>query len=114
MAQRQHPHIHPNHGGYSSYIDIDPLYLGRKGVQGFDLTKENSRLRYTPITVSQEELVYHKNINYEERGITFPRFLDQMFDSPFYSEYFGGYPAPAPYRVKFIENPKSKVKVFIG
>ncbi|EER15473.1 hypothetical protein Pmar_PMAR017384, partial [Perkinsus marinus ATCC 50983] len=84
------------------------------GVQGFDLTKENSRLRYTPITICQEELVYHKNINYEERGIRFPRFIEQMFDNPFYGEYFGGYPAPAPFKVKFIENPKSKVKVFIG
>ncbi|KAF4721625.1 Chitin synthase, class 2 [Perkinsus olseni] len=114
MANRPHPHIHPSHGGYSSYINIDPLYLGRMQIQGFDLNRDDNQLRYTPITVSQEELVYHKNINYAERGLKFPRFLDQMFDSDFYTEYFEGMPPPAPFKLKFIEDPNAKIKVFIG
>lgn len=87
MASRSHPHIHPSHGGFSSYINIDPLYLGRlvrrfktgpiraimvlsfsQQIQGFDLNRDDNQLRYTPITVSQEELVYHKNINYAVNG----------------------------------------------
>lgn len=37
-----------------------------------------------------------------------------MFDSDFYTEYFEGMPPPAPFKLKFIEDPNAKIKVFIG
>ena len=113
MAHKSHPYIHPVSGAYASYIDIDPLYCGRVSVDGFDKTRDDQMLRYTPITVSQEELVYHKNINYEERNLAFPRYIEQMFDNHHYQTMFRGQ-RPSPFTLKFIEDPSSRIRVFIG
>lgn len=113
MTSLPHPFINPTSGAYASYIDIDPMYSGRTVVEGFDKTRSDQMLRYTPITVSQEELVYHQNINYEERTLTFPRFIEQMFDNAHYQGMFRGV-GSAPFKLKFIEDPKSRIKVFIG
>ena len=113
MHSRSHPYISPTSGAYASYIDIDPLYGDRRVVTGFERTMSEQMLRYTPITISQEELMYHKNINYEERKLAFPRFIEQMFDNSEYKEMFHGAQAP-PFRLKFVEDVNSKIKVFIG
>jgi len=113
MHSRSHPYISPTSGAYASYIDIDPLYGGRRAVAGFERTMAEQMLRYTPITISQEELVYHKNINYEERRLAFPRFLEQMFENSTYTSMFQGVSAP-PFRLRFVENPNSVIRVFIG
>jgi chitin synthase len=113
MSARSHPYINPFSGAFASYIDVDPLYSSRNVVDGFETTRSDQMIRYTPITVSQEEIVYHRNINYEERGLQFPRFVEQMFHNSQYQNMFRGAPT-APFRVKFIEDPASKVKVLIG
>ena len=113
MNSKSHPYVHPISGAYASYIDIDPLYCGRLVVDGFDKTRDDQLLRYTPITVSQEELLYHKNINYEERNLNFPRYIEQMFDNAHYKSMFLGQSVP-PFTLKFIEDPNSRIRVFIG
>ena len=113
MHARSHPYIHPASGAFASYVDIDPMYGGRNSVEGFDKSRPEQMLRYTPITISQEELMYHQNINYEERKLAYPRYIEQMFDNAQYEGMFHGTPI-APFRLKFVEDPTSKVKVFIG
>lgn len=113
MRAESHPFISPVSGAFASYIDIDPLYGERRVVPGFERTISEQSLRYTPITISQEELLYHKNINYEERRLEFPRFLEQMFENTAYKTAFQGVSAP-PFRLKFVEQPGAKIKVCIG
>ena len=113
MKEREHPFIHPTSGAFASYIDIDPLYLGRVCVDGFDKSRPDQTLRYTPITISQEELLYHKNINYEERKLKYPRYIEKMFENREYAEILGCSPCQ-PFRLKFIEDPSSRIRVFIG
>ena len=113
MQPKKHPFINPHSGAFASYIDIDPLYLSRKSVDGFDRTRPDQMLRYTPITISQEELIYHKNINYEEHGLRYPRYIEEMFHNEAYNQTFSGSPV-ASFTLKFVEDPNSRVKVFIG
>jgi hypothetical protein len=69
-----HPHCHPKYPAFSSYIDIDPMYLGIERIEGFDkMVTESQDLRYTPVTIRQHELVWHENMQEEYRteiGVT--------------------------------------------
>ena len=113
MHTREHPFINPFSGAFASYIDIDPLYGSRNVVDGFETARDDQMIRYTPITVSQEELMYHKNINYEARGLKFPRYIEEMFQNSHYQRKFQNIPVP-PFHLKFIEDKKSRIKVLIG
>jgi hypothetical protein len=80
-------------------------------VYGFGTARSNQMIRNTPITVSQEEFVYHQNINYEQRNLHFPRYIEQMFHNSHYQKKFQ---VPvAPFRLKFLEDPKPRTKVLI-
>ena len=85
-------------------IEIKP---SSNTIRGF--SQGESALRYTPVTLAQEELLLHKNINYEERGLSFPRFLENMFSNDHYRNK--GIKAEQ-FKVRFVQD--NKVKVIIG
>lgn len=102
------PQCHSSDPSYGAWIDIAGHSVTDHPVKGF----EWGDLRYTPITVQQANLLWHENIDYEEEGIQYPTFLEDMFNSDHYNRFLGG--ETAPFRVRFVETPDRRVNVLIG
>ncbi|KAF4724661.1 Chitin synthase, class 2, partial [Perkinsus olseni] len=87
-----HPFINPYNPNYRSYIDFCPKKrLNRHFV------------RYTPVTIRDEELVRHCNVEYAELGIDL-RGIQDMFDTDFYWDIFGGWSSLRPFHMRFVES----------
>lgn len=96
------PFINPNNPNYRSYVDICPKKrLNRRFV------------RYTPITIRDEELVRHCNIEYPQHGIDL-RGIQDMFDTDFYWDFFGGWSSLRPFHMRFVESVAQTVKFTIA
>ncbi|KAF4675461.1 Chitin synthase, class 2 [Perkinsus olseni] len=97
-----HPFINPYNPNYRSYIDFCPKKrLNRHFV------------RYTPVTIRDEELVRHCNVEYAELGIDL-RGIQDMFDTDFYWDFFGGWSSLRPFHMRFVESVAQTVKFTIA
>lgn len=104
----KHPQCHATDPSYSSWIDIHKDFICKRPHESFSF----GDLRYTPITCQQAELVVHDNVNYEEEGLKYPRFLEDMFNGDHYEEFLGG--KTEPFRLRFVHTKNRRVNVFIG
>ncbi|KAF4677072.1 Chitin synthase, class 2 [Perkinsus chesapeaki] len=97
-----HPFINPYNPKYRSYIDFCPKKrLNRRFV------------RYTPVTIRDEELIRHSNVDYSDSGIDI-RGIEDMFDTDFYWNFFGGWSSLRPFHLRFVESVSQTVKYTIA
>lgn len=102
-----HPKCHPSNVSFRSRVEIEKAALGDRAMEGFNF----GNLWYTPITLAAEEVLPFQDVDYGPQGVHYPRNLEDMFNGQHYEAMFGGHTEP--FRLRFVETPEKKVKVFI-
>ncbi|KAF4669040.1 Chitin synthase, class 2 [Perkinsus olseni] len=98
----RHPRIDVGNPQFRSYVDLRPPILSYSRV-----------VRYTPITISEEELILHYNIDNENFYLD-TRGIEELFHSDYYSTYFSEKASRIPlFRMKFVDGPHDKVDLLI-
>lgn len=99
----RHPRIDVANPKFRSYVDLRPPILSYSRV-----------VRYTPITINEEELILHYNVDSECFYLD-TRGIEELFHAEHYSNYFGQQGATdiPLFRMKFIDGPHDKVDVLL-
>ncbi|KAF4677071.1 Chitin synthase, class 2 [Perkinsus chesapeaki] len=102
LPEARHPRIDAANPKFRSYLDLRPPILSYSRV-----------VRYTPITISQEELILHYNVHNDALCMD-TRGIEDLFDSYHYPNLYrdrlSGMP---PFRIKFVDNLHEKVELLI-